>query len=495
MLNKFYKLNVLIILLLTNSQLVSQCSFDLISLFDNCEEDFMELFEAKGNSIIAIGIKQNRIGVNPLECKNGFFFRKFDYCGNVLNDRVYGNWDSLEYRESNYTGLVEITATDFSQAGYNVVSKNTDSYFMGQIYDEFKYSHIFLVLDSDGNIKFQKIFSNNQIEGYIKNLIRYDNERFIAISIFENEQYMYWLNSKGELLKNVKIEKLEGGGLYFSAVTTDKQLCFTGYKDFTPIGDANSLFITKIDTFGNINWTYSASKNIGSGRDIFVTDSSIIICALRYDSLLGNDAIILLELDNSGIELSRRVIDVPGYKLRAYNVSITKSMNSGYFIVASLNPTYNNNTNTSMSVVALNNNLEYKWHKYFFNKDHTSFGQKIIEVSDGDLVMIGKIRRRSPNAFGSRIIKFKNQDAVGIHEEVETKEGLILFPNPAKQEIYFSNYINQPLNYVIFAYNGQNIQSGRTLDRIEISKLTPGLYLLQLINKFGIKDLIKFIKE
>lgn len=481
-------------ILLSNCNTVAQCKFDKTNTFPLCEEDYMKMIDLPNEqSIVVIGITQNRIGVDPKECNNGFLFRKFDYCGNILIDKIYGNWDSLEYRESNNTGLAGLNGTDFSNAGYNIVTDNNVSYFMGQTYSAFKYYHMFLALDSNGEIINQKFYLNDEIEGLIMHLINLNDGRFLALSISGNQRFMHWLDNTGKILKSIVMEDLENGGLYFPAITSDKQLCFTGYKNFTPIGDFNKLAVYKIDTFGQVIWEYLESDSIGCGRELFITDSSIIICALRVNQVqLRNDAIVLLELTNSGNLMSKRTIEVKDYRFLPYNVSMFKDNQNKLFLSACISPMQNNNS--AISVIALNDDMKYKWHNYFYVKDYSSYGQQTIESSDSDLVTIGKVRRRSPNEYGSRIIKLAKKDPTNT--SISTNDvDLELYPNPAFDFIFLNNENKNSMFYSICNIEGKRIKAGMVEDKIEIQELSSGLYFLVLSSESGTLQKFKIIKQ
>jgi hypothetical protein len=77
-----------------------------------------------------------------------------------------------------------------------------------------------------------------------------------------------------------------------------------------------------------------------------------------------------------------------------------------------------------------------------------------------------------------------------------TRNSLSVYPNPARQMLYLSETNIEATQYQIKTISGREIQS-QTLEnnRINISTLQPGVYLLTVIMKDGSSRNLKFIKE
>jgi hypothetical protein len=74
---------------------------------------------------------------------------------------------------------------------------------------------------------------------------------------------------------------------------------------------------------------------------------------------------------------------------------------------------------------------------------------------------------------------------------------MILYPNPAKDKVYLGNAtIGTPFN--ILDYTGRNVSSGRInnmLEEIDVEKLSPGIYYIDIKHEnFGNRRW-KFVKE
>ena len=73
------------------------------------------------------------------------------------------------------------------------------------------------------------------------------------------------------------------------------------------------------------------------------------------------------------------------------------------------------------------------------------------------------------------------------------KEGVSFYPNPAKDEIIISENVGG--HYEIYSINGIIVKQGIITEKLNISELSTGLYLLKISNinlsEFSIKKLIK----
>jgi hypothetical protein len=90
----------------------------------------------------------------------------------------------------------------------------------------------------------------------------------------------------------------------------------------------------------------------------------------------------------------------------------------------------------------------------------------------------------------------QNQSSVVHTSDMITRNSLTVYPNPARQMLYLSETNIEATQYQIKTISGREIQS-QTLEnnRINISTLQPGVYLLTVIMKDGSSRNLKFIKE
>ena len=93
-------------------------------------------------------------------------------------------------------------------------------------------------------------------------------------------------------------------------------------------------------------------------------------------------------------------------------------------------------------------------------------------------------------------------DTVGIDKEkVKSKKAKVkVYPNPAKDEIIIeiSGDLNNLLNYELYSIDGRLIQKGKinkTKNKIDISKIDAGIYILKILNNCELIYNDKLIKE
>lgn len=90
---------------------------------------------------------------------------------------------------------------------------------------------------------------------------------------------------------------------------------------------------------------------------------------------------------------------------------------------------------------------------------------------------------------------FNFQSSLGVDTYPEGNSILYLYPNPAKNIIYFENTNNLNVTAMIYDNNGKQIKSQQTNNNcIDISMLSNGLYIFKLMNSGFIKT-NKFIKN
>ena len=80
--------------------------------------------------------------------------------------------------------------------------------------------------------------------------------------------------------------------------------------------------------------------------------------------------------------------------------------------------------------------------------------------------------------------------------DVNKTNEMVVYPNPVKEVINIQSKDSSELSYQIYNTAGQVILSGKSSDKkINAQKLTSGNYILELMNKEGVKSTQKFIKK
>ncbi len=87
------------------------------------------------------------------------------------------------------------------------------------------------------------------------------------------------------------------------------------------------------------------------------------------------------------------------------------------------------------------------------------------------------------------------QDLLAV-SDVKNGNQPIIYPNPVKDVINIQSKDSSELSYQVYNVSGQVVLTGKSSDKkINTQKLTSGNYVLELINKEGVKSTQKFIKK
>ena len=136
-------------------------------------------------------------------------------------------------------------------------------------------------------------------------------------------------------------------------------------------------------------------------------------------------------------------------------------------------------------------------HPAMFSYNNTDYGSMVIDVN-GDTLTAKFLTMTDSVADYFSIVK---HGAIGI-EENETGASFSLFPNPAGKKIlvqYTSN-VESPVTIKICKTTGEVINTWKEktasslFKQIDVSKLSPGMYFVEIITSFKILQK-KFIKE
>jgi hypothetical protein len=94
----------------------------------------------------------------------------------------------------------------------------------------------------------------------------------------------------------------------------------------------------------------------------------------------------------------------------------------------------------------------------------------------------------------SKIISIQSTGLVDLNNNASSFQ---LFPNPAGDFLQIENRENKPFSYTIFGVSGNELMKGNSNEtkvKIEVNRLEPGIYLMNLHEVSGKSSLTKFIK-
>jgi|GEM_PF-4615895 len=105
------------------------------------------------------------------------------------------------------------------------------------------------------------------------------------------------------------------------------------------------------------------------------------------------------------------------------------------------------------------------------------------------------IARRDSTLFSVYYIYLTDVGDIGqVSVNKLLESNLNIFPNPVQDRIYLES-IDQDFLYQIYNLQGQQIQQGVYRENIDVARLSSGIYFLQLSEKDGLYQAIKFVKK
>ncbi len=110
----------------------------------------------------------------------------------------------------------------------------------------------------------------------------------------------------------------------------------------------------------------------------------------------------------------------------------------------------------------------------------------------------------SPNFYFERLLGIPAEGAIlrftptgistGVGNEISTSNELNIYPNPVQDVLNLGKHDYRVYGLRIVSMTGEEIHKGKRLDRIKVSNLSPGTYLLEISTEAGL-IYEKFIKE
>lgn len=272
--------------------------------------------------------------------------------------------------------------------------------------------------------------------------------------------------------------------------------------------DANNfntdVFLIRLNSSGKIDSTFGNNGhliyNFGSdeyARNILLQpDGKIIIAFNSYDanysnfnvlrcnqdgsldSSFANNGIASTDFDNTVDEISEIALQSNG-KI----VAIGKSSNdfSDNYTVAMLR--YNNNG-------TLDSTFDTDGKLYTAFSTDTNIGVAVQIQSDGKIVIAGETNIGSNSNFA--VARYNADEFTGINYLNTNSINSILSPNPANNNIYFTNLPNKKIITTVYNLMGKKVQEtilSANDASLNIKGLSKGVYIFELKNNNG--DLIK----
>ncbi len=262
-------------------------------------------------------------------------------------------------------------------------------------------------------------------------------------------------------------------------------------RDLNQVGQ-----ISVMDTFFS---SYTSLAKIGY-------DSIVMIGYKTEVNYLDHKQNMLFKtIDYQGNTINFYQINTPDTINRpAYNSAVSIDKDFLYF---SWNKHIISNSDTPPSRIGVgkfNKSLTPEWIK-FFGKPNTYYSvSKIITSIDGGCLVVGAYLKTSYTNYNARyfILKVNSQGLATFfkHTDIIVEPKLIVYPNPAK-DIISVNLIdaNQLIKDIkIFDLQGKEVlklQSNSAQQKIDISNLPSGVYLIKGKTNLGQDFSRKFVKQ
>jgi len=161
-------------------------------------------------------------------------------------------------------------------------------------------------------------------------------------------------------------------------------------------------------------------------------------------------------------------------------------------------------------IFKMNSTGEILWNRHyqhgeFYAQDNDHIFKDLIELDNGDLLILGDI---TPPGKESEIwlVKLDENGCLGdddcgdeiiLAEEnlPEINHNIMVYPNPASYTITFSGLLKGKYTYRILNTQGQQVLSSalQNEDIIDVSDLPSGMYFIELINEDGQRWIEKFV--
>lgn len=279
-------------------------------------------------------------------------------------------------------------------------------------------------------------------------------------------------------------------------------------------GSQNRLY--NIDTNGNIVWTFTTIEEPLIGTPCWVStlnnDQILISRTLDYsqnwDHLLSGYYQYppqFIWLDNDGKFLRDTIVlSETQNELIIFGHTSTED---GYTIVYGVNEPTGGSLQKGW-MFKMDNDGEIIWnktylHPQFADRDHWIADIEILE--NGDVVCLGGI---SQGGEKSEIWLFKinGNGCFGVENceddliytstnDINYKEGDLIYPNPSSGVFHLSNH-EDLLSYKVVNLNGQIVTSNMiTTNKVDLSLLDSGLYILMTIDKNKNEETFKILIE
>jgi len=343
------------------------------------------------------------------------------------------------------------------------------------------YDLYWMKLDASGNIVSTKTYEDSASHDYAQSLRNTFDGGFVSVS---EKEPILTLDAIGSTiirldanLDTLWTKKCVYGFIY--SMRDIVQSCDSGFIATGYIYDtlllANALFITKYGQNGDSLWNkfyYGLSSAAGYSIDNTV-DDSIVVCGVTIDASLVQSDVFMIKSENGGCG---GAVCTPVITSQPQDSSVYENIDAAFTITAAIQSTgFLWQVDSTGVFLDLQDGGSY-----------SGTTTNSLHVSGTQIAMNGYHYRcvvlSPPNCSDTSSIAVLNVSIdpnLGISHV--NGSDIILYPNPATNEIIFSGIFPQRL--IICDVYGKSIAEYKNVQRIDVSSLSKGIYFVKTFSK------------
>ncbi len=283
--------------------------------------------------------------------------------------------------------------------------------------------------------------------------------------------------------------------------TSDGGFILSGYSESFSFG-SKDFYLVKTNSLGDTLWTkhYGGSLVEISKSVRQTSDGGYIMTGYSQSFGISTENMYVIKTNSIGDTLWTKTYGQVGRY--SWGNDIIQTTDGGY-AVTGLIKTASTNGGYDLYLVKIDVSGNVQWEKEFkiepTNTAYTSSdGRSILQTSDGGFAISGAWF--SGSTYELLFIKTDNNGTVGL-SELQANSTFTVFPNPFDQSatLQFENSQNKKYTLTIYDSEGRLVSTivNTTSDKIEIERndLTNGLYFFQLRTDKEIRATGKLIIE
>lgn len=402
--------------------------------------------------------------------------------------------------------------------------------------------------NTQGVLQWAKSYLSNAPSTWAWDIIADDLNNVYMTGLSNGNRYTTLkYNTSGTLLWAVKDSVVGGSSNSYITLDNNKNVYITGRAD--TVGYASACKTIKYNSAGIKKWSRIYTSNFNPGlsgpRDLkYDQNGFVYLLASSNNNNNGNGDIIVVKYDTLGNQLWNLPTSFTSYYDVPHSMAIDKSGN--VYVAGNIWPT--GGTVDSIVTFKINKSGVFKWAKKYslgyWNKDeaagigldslgyiyvagrssdnvnaenfvtlkYDSLGNQVwisrykntlYSNDDANSICVDKsgavyVSGTTTETNSSGILTIKYSNAVGIQELTNNAHHIVsAYPNPVSNDLNISLDKNSPENYSIEIINGlgQIVLKTNYTNKINVSDLPKGFYVLKLSTNNIYADSFKFIKD